>query len=214
MVFLVERKADNPPRDSFAEYLAGDVYEASINIVTSLTSAPATRWEIDHSIGRVDRLRSRALLGLPTGLDVNDVDQAVQRYLSAYAEFLGSIIKPLLAIRSDAHSLCLELDAQEAAERRVRKEESNAILARMKGDEQLRLQAYDIVVDEGDAEEMRMQKRREARQREFVDQLSLIVPGAPPLLPDMVRRGSDCLRNWVDAERGEIQAECLRLMEL
>ena len=77
MVFLVERKADNPPRDSFAEYLAGDVYEASINIVTSLTSAPATRWEIDHSIGRVDRLRSRALLGLPTGLDVNDVDQAV-----------------------------------------------------------------------------------------------------------------------------------------
>jgi hypothetical protein len=147
------------------------------------------------------------------GRDVKAVDQAVQRYLSAYAEFLGSIMQPLLAIRKEAQSLCVALDAQEAAERRTRKEESKAILARMKGDEELRLQAYDIVMDEGDAEELSMQKRRKARRREFMASLSLIVPGAPPLLPDMVRR-EDCLRHWVDAERGEIQAECLRLMQL
>ena len=219
---LGKRKRTHMPRrreDAFFRWLCTDVWDASIMMVMTLSSAPAREWtdavpgvHVLADEERTERLRRRvsARLGSVAG---ERLDAEVRMYIRAYTKALAEACLLLRAVRADARKLCLLYDEREARQRRVRKERAAESLSFVKGDDAERLRAYDIFLEETGDEECRMEERRAERvkwlRRKYTrDHAELCLP---PARPPHLCADAD-VRAWVDSELQRLYAECVRIV--
>lgn len=211
-----------PPEDAFAAYLCAEVHASITGLVATLSSSPSQPWAGGHSghsdstfndSERVHRLRARALseASRDGSVEVDMLETSVHDYLDRYASFLSLIVSDLLELKQEAIKKCAALDTADASWRRERRQHYTRVLRTVGGSEEKRLKVQEIVEDENEADEARMQANRLQERVKFEDEHPCPLYKIPHPFDEYA---SPSVTRWVEAERHELQAESLRLLGL